>query len=70
LNFVGLFFRLDLIFQRPFCRGLVEPGIEQSETHVTERENAGNEKDALTPTKKPLRVSWDELLLSYEFHGR
>ena len=65
-----LFFHLDLAFQGPFCRCLIESGIEQGETDVTQREDAGNEKEPLTPTKKPLHVRRDDPLFSREFHGQ
>ncbi len=59
LNLVWLFFQLNLAFEGPFCRCLVKPGIENRKTHVTERENAGDEKDSLTPTQTPLHARWD-----------
>ena len=50
LEYMLLFFHLDLAFQRPFCRYLVEPGIEQSEAHVTESKDTSEEKEVSTPT--------------------
>jgi hypothetical protein len=38
LELVGLCLKLELAFQGPLCRCLVELGVEQSETYLTERE--------------------------------
>jgi hypothetical protein len=48
---VVLFFPVDLAFQGPFRRNLMKPCIEQSESDVTERKSASDEKQALSPAK-------------------
>jgi hypothetical protein len=50
-----LFFDLDLVNQGPFRRRLIEPGLQQSEADVAEREAADDKKEASAPTKK----SWE-----------